>query len=747
MTSKISSFSIAKEDLRHRAWMLALSCLGSLLSLPVLFLLANRSYLNSYTGKGAERLSRLPIVYANFFSGTSMVSQGFILFIGAGIVAILGFRYLYSRKMVDLYHALPVKRSRLFLITYINGLLIWLVPMLLSVLLTLIIMFANLAACGIPGTFGSVFITAMSTIPTYLIAFLTVYHLCLVCVMLSGNAINALCSSAIIGTIAVIVYAIILEFSGVFFDTFVDLNIRVDQVVWASPLVSPIYILSDGTYVITDSGIQLSESGFTNAGLFYTYCLLMILFLFFAAYQLYKKRPSELAEHGVDSPVFQSILRICGAFVAAMCGAIIFRSILDKEAIGWQLFGIVLCGGFAFGVLDIILHMNFRSFFLHKLQMAITVIVSGLFLLLFVWDFVGYDTRLPDKSDIATASVSLSRFRDSNWDWEFDKNGIGYYSEDESPMDYRDIDTLYPLLETLAQEEHQIIGQYVTSTNIELTLKSGEIFKRRYYLYESDVDALRKIVNSDEFRTAWYPVSSGLYPTPKSLQVHSDLVYAENLVNSPDHIREILNAYYSDFKSTYSLDYLLNDIQVGTLYLNYDYSHGNTKNTSTIGVSLEIYESFHQTIAKIKEYYPEIVLERSLIQLTRVEFATENLIEEGIIRTNAAEEQKEADAAEMAKSTTVVDVGAEAAAVIDVDSKLQYVVTAENKYDDEIVLTDPETITKLVPYLHLGSSSNNPFSSLDQYKYFGSAMTDRGHHLSCYVAVDELPLDLSEILP
>lgn len=39
MTSRHCFFSVMKEDLRHKTWMLALSVLGNLLALPVLFLL------------------------------------------------------------------------------------------------------------------------------------------------------------------------------------------------------------------------------------------------------------------------------------------------------------------------------------------------------------------------------------------------------------------------------------------------------------------------------------------------------------------------------------------------------------------------------------------------------------------------------------------------------------------------------------------------------------------------------------
>ena len=270
MTSRISYSNIAKEDLRRRSWMLALSCLGSVLAFPILFLLLNGDYIQSYTNRGVEKLAYLSQAYANFFSRTGTVSQGIILYAGAAIVSIFGFRYLYSRKMVDTYHSLPVKRNRLFIVTYVNGLLIWLLPMLLSMVTTLLMMLINLLRFGIADQFGKVILSALSTLPFYLISFLTVYHFCLICVMLSGNAFNAICTSAVGGTIVSIMYGIVLGFCGTFFDTFVELNIDIGDVAWASPLVSPVIILADASSMLSSEGIHLSETMLMHPGTFYS---------------------------------------------------------------------------------------------------------------------------------------------------------------------------------------------------------------------------------------------------------------------------------------------------------------------------------------------------------------------------------------------------------------------------------------------------------------------------------------------
>ena len=65
--SNISYYKIALEDFRHKLWMLALSCLGSFLALPVAFLMSNRGYMSRiYNASETTPQERLQHYYINF---------------------------------------------------------------------------------------------------------------------------------------------------------------------------------------------------------------------------------------------------------------------------------------------------------------------------------------------------------------------------------------------------------------------------------------------------------------------------------------------------------------------------------------------------------------------------------------------------------------------------------------------------------------------------------------------------------
>ena len=139
MTSRVSFYKVMILDLRHRIWMIALSCLGSFLAMPVFYLLISRDWMDRIEYMKMEinyslwdireyRVDCMKLFYQNYLP----ITAGIVLGVGAIIVGIFGFRHVFSKKMVDQYHSIPIKRRDLFMTNYLNGFLIWFVPMLIG---------------------------------------------------------------------------------------------------------------------------------------------------------------------------------------------------------------------------------------------------------------------------------------------------------------------------------------------------------------------------------------------------------------------------------------------------------------------------------------------------------------------------------------------------------------------------------------------------------------------------------------
>ena len=743
MTSKISYFKIAIEDFRRKLWMLALSCLGSFLALPIAFLMSNRGYLNriyNNTISGSTPQERLRNYYINFFTSDGVVLLGIVLTIGAFVAGIWGFRYLYSRKMVDLYHSVPVKRTRLFFVIYINGLIIWLVPMIIAMILTLIIVFANMVSVGAVSLFGSVAVQALKLLGVTLISFLCLYHLILVCVMLSGNAFNAFYASLLSGAGVGALYGTFYLLADAFLDTFVSPALHWNQVLWASPLISPYFLL----YEFSNSSISSYLSTAATSSNDHPYILwigtlFVMVFNLWMAHRLYLKRPSELAEHGVDKKQAQSILRVSFTIIASLYGAMIFLWILDKDAIGWQIFGLLLCGCLAFGITDIILHMNFRSFFAHKLQMAGTLVVSCILFLIMAFDLTGFDSRLPAKESIENAHIYLYSFTDGSYPYGFTEDGMLYARSDRSAGQFfENIDLLYPLLEEVTDEEHEEAGSW--STNIVIYAKTSfGSFNRQYRLLDSDLEVMRPIVESKEYLEAFYPASSGLFPQPGTLSIGNNLTYTSVETDKAEQIQEILNAYYEDFHDHNTMESLDCGIAVADLSLSYPYINAYSNRTSTFGIGLNIYSDYTRTITKLKEYFPDMVLDKEELKITSLKVSIEqsfdtifNVEEFSDIKTNNTQ-----DSSDQNNELTQETVTTAPNAVI-----ISPTVASEKV--EEISITDTEEITRLLPFLYPGDCRNSPFASLKEYTYLGYFITGSGHSISCYVRSEDLPLEMPE---
>lgn len=732
MTSKISSFNIAKEDMRHRLWMLALSCLGSFLALPVTFLLAMRTYTEYVARSEAYTIDQIRQIlqseYIRFFNTESVITEGIILCAGAFIVAVFGFRFLYSRKMVDLFHSVPVKRSRIFLITYLNGLVIWLVPMLASMLITLVIAFVSL---GSPFYFGAVAAAAGKITLVFLFCFLIVYHLCLLAVMVSGNAFNAICSALIMGTVITGIYGLVYSFCQAFLDTFIRLPVSLENISWTSPLVSVVIIL-----------IEAAHPGYFSNFLFLAVIsALLSAGTLAAAWKLYLKRPSELAEGGIQNKWFQNILRLLGSLFLGFCGGALFVVILGSDnVLGWCLFGIILCTVFSFGVMNIVFHMNFKSFFAHKAQMAGITLAACLILLAISLDWTGYDTRIPSKDQIAGATISVGGYTDYSYDLTVSQDGT-LIDEDgreyDYDMNYTDVDTIYSALSSMAANPSRD-SDWVTYSYVNLRLKNGMSFCRRYPVTQDQADLIRPIVESEEYKNTFYKLSNGNLPLADSLSIDGVLKRATNYLEDKESIAAVMDAYKKDFSEHYRLEELRSGAVACRLSIHYESDHARYY------YDLDVYSHYSNTLETIRSLFPDMVLTAQDLKIDSLRIRTDvgsEMPRESLYsyfgldgypdydEYSEANRQGGAAAGDIASA----EFGPERASVVRKDA-----------YDESsglyygLSLSDAEDIAELLPYLYVGDEISAYYFSRG-YVYAGEVVLEDGSAITCNVKLGVMP--------
>ncbi len=708
MTSKPCFFRMMKEDFRHKIWMLVLSVLGNMMAIPVTYLISVGNRPNVVTIRNlTSRAGRL----GYFFTNTLMVTGGIIAIAGALIVGLAGFRFVFHRNMVDTYHSFPIKRKTFFLVNWLNGFLIWFGPFLTAVGVTVLLGLGKLSSLrnSLPSlvmseaekktvsgwlTGGGLLKEALISVLALTAAFLLVYHLVLLAVMLCGNMLNTLVTTAALGTGALAIWALFYAFCTEYFQTFVQsAHTGYRQIVYASPLASSIALLiRRGSYYEASAGSLFWPDLIIN--------LMLALGLGILAFYGYRKRPSELAEQGLRIRPVRFLIQIPVSLGAAMSGWIFFYMIGEGAGLVWGIFGAVLAGGVAFGVLDIVFHMDFKSFFAHKILMGVMVAAGVCTGLVFYYDWIGYDSYLPGEAEIAEIAVYDS----------FCSNRYGsYYEIDhaEHPLNgvhIRDSEAAYDFLESVTTaagadtvEDTGDYGEEQILTRV--TLENGRTYYRRYTVTRANSDPAYKLLSSPEYLHANFRIGPEEGKRYKSISIGRGYLYAEAQMNTEegDRLFEALCQAYNQDLEENPKAFICGDGRLFCSIKLFDEHYNNSR-------YLEVYEGMIHT--------REALRQQGFAEFAEPEDAAD--VEE--IRLSLGyrymEEEGAYDLVAMAREVYGVDPAQTLEEAVDAP-EAEYIPTVMDQtmpveLTDEIVLhiTDKEEIKELLELLSLEETRN-----------------------------------------
>ena len=602
MTSRALFYKGMIEDLRHRIWMIALSCLASFMAFPVVFLLAkqdwDRRLRNWYPEIGWDMLGYKAESIEEFFNYYMTIGGGIVLGVGALIVGIFGFRYVFSKKMVDLYHSIPITRKQLFFIHYVNGFLIWFLPMLIGSAICAVMSFAFI---GDFVTWMSTLDTLAITIANLVLAFLLIYHLAMVAVMLSGNILNTLVSGTIMSFVVLAIYGMYEGFASAYFDTYYSFwGENLPKVIWANPIPGAIYQL-----VMRCEGMQVFPCVMN---------VLMAVLLLVLAFVLYLRRPSELAEQGIKIKPVQIIFKTSVTVLAGMAGWMFFGLLTDTDSVGWTVFGSILASVLAYGILDIIFNMDFKAFFKNKIQLALTTIAGILIGFTFMFDWTGFDTYVPDKEQIADMGISISSLTLGG-----SLNRAYTVAERIKDMEYTDAEVIYTFLNTVTDRErtYPLDGNSATAY-VRVTEKSGRTYYRVYEVWESDEELVLPILRDASYVETNFQVPEELMDKMVLDGGNSEEVMLENTfegwdIRDKEHAKELLKAYNADVLA--NPDLLIYQDNEIFAKVNYHY-YGN----QYYNLRLDLYESMENVISVLKKYgYEDVLAETTPKKVATVE--------------------------------------------------------------------------------------------------------------------------------
>lgn len=603
MTSRNLFFRLLVQDFRKRIWCPICIFILEFLAMEVTFLMKIDEMIKSpeeYSYSIGEYVSNV------FFTPDNNYFMLMIMILSAIVCGISGFSYLHSKKQLDVYHSLPVKRRTLYCVKYISGILYFIFPLLIHTIICLIF-------SGIKGAFTiSAVSNAFGYIFTQFILFLAVYGVSIIAVCLTGNLIIS-----IVGADIMLTYSLILtELRDLLYEKFYYTN--VPQYNSQFPAFSPVHMIVKLLRSISSYRMENNQQ-FLYECLFHQLLFILVAaFIFgFVGFILYKIRPTENSGRTIVFPVAEGLIKAAIVIPLSLyCGLFMDEVSLYEDSFGWYLFGVIL--GFVLSalIIEIAFRMDIRNVFHHSGQLLFDAACVGLLVAIFKTDALGYNTYIPSDGEIEDCSVSIDGLL-----YASSQSPEGYVSATDYRMEHVHIAD-NPSILLLARKAAAEGLQYQENSNDEMIeneeyyrdivfgyhLKNGKSVFRKYYIDINDSESLQlltDVFNDTDYKANSMPLFANGWNTYYDAVICTGQYETGSIKLDESRQAQLLEAYQSEFMKL-TLEEVMNSQPVAMLEFmkqekdSYKYSGRYSSYYSEYGYT--VYPSFVRTIELLKQY-------------------------------------------------------------------------------------------------------------------------------------------------
>lgn len=539
-----------------------------------------------------------------------------VLVIGLALMgAWSGLAWLHSRKQMDLYGSLPVKREVLYGMECATVIIWYLVSHVINVVLTLLVAVQKEIFTVEALKFG------ISGIGTYLLMFLSAYFWAAVAMMLTGKVLTGILGTVVLLGVLPAVALLLAALPDIFFVSYVSTSgIWYHLAIYLSPVVVCFETMSE----ILAYANQYSE--------IYAEWLPIAVQVFWlvagavVSVVLLKIRPAEGAEQSMVFPKTEGLIKGIILYPIAIGGGLFFWGMADNYGEhGWLWFGMIFVVFVISILIEIIYHHDRKRIFGHKLSTGIATVAAALTILLFQFDLLGMDSWIPEKDDIESMilisdlTYAYCEYPDGSHTSEgYLRNNIdeakGECIYEYLPEGLALIKKYQAMQNGDAQaEEYFDRHGWGESVTVVFKMKNGLIKERRYRLSSESMDELCKELFKEEiYREAWLPL---IMAEDNKYQVQSidyKGVYIDTYDWSVKEKKEFVNIYKEELKmmtyeqifedndSSSSMDF--EDDNGAWLYGNYPLSENFVK---SIAYLESVEGSLDEMIANVEKEWVE----------------------------------------------------------------------------------------------------------------------------------------------
>ena len=504
MMSKSSFLVSVKENNKRRLWVWVVSILAFVVFFPTFIaLMINQIVIRSewFTEMYEKELAQ-QIIHKRLVAGmcntlgfsviTEAMTSGLAL-----ICAVQGFSYLFSRKKIDFYMGMPVKRKKRFFYIWLNGILIYVIPYFSGLLISILIAASN------GGVDKKVLYEAFTAFYTHILLYLSVYHMAILAVMLTGNIIITGFGFLVFCLYEYMIRIVAVGYKGLFFRYYSSYGMD------TFPVFSPFFMHR--------SPVKL---------------LVFAVVVGLIGYLCYLKRPAEAAGKAmtfeITKPAIKILLIVPSALLAGLfiADAVNFTPESSMKGIGYVIFAIILIVVIGSAFIQVIYEFDIKGAIHKKKHIVISGLLTALIFIAFYYDLIGYDGYVPVRKNIESIAF-VPDYYDVTWGGNTYFDGDGSYLSELAYADkYMRLSNVADICE-LAElsmgaynefmqrvekegysEDQEAFWSYAT---LIYHMKNGRSISRAVWINVNDdktVQLLDRIMGSEEFKKGYMPGAS-----------------------------------------------------------------------------------------------------------------------------------------------------------------------------------------------------------------------------------------------
>jgi hypothetical protein len=573
-----------------------------------------------------------PNIYINDIRGVGQVFALILLIVSAISIPFLTLGYINSKKHLDVYHALPIKRSDLLIINVLAAFIIMVIPFTIAWFIGGVVVLSP----------EFTIFNILETWITSLMIVSAIFSIIVFTLMHTGTNVDGLLYGMVLNFLPILTYAAYTAFSAV-----VLLGFNGDYIARYIGLIFPIWSLFENLFEVQT---RLWDSSILNG----LYWLVISIVLLVASRYFYKIRKHEKAESPFTNPYFFPAI---SAFVSIVLIFLMYAGFYSiNESIDQNFFNPLnfifpfFFTGVTYLVMDTISQRSFKNMYKAMLRYLIIALIGfGLLLFGLFSKGFGYITKLPDVDTIKSVEIRLDDYNSVIIPRVEVNYSSGYYDlttyliEDEKGIEivqnmhkiilneYKWIDysnrNVYmydtSLIERIQSTDgyvpsyddlgYSLTSYYGSSLTIRFTytLESGSVVSRSYSIPYEWTTSLKELIYNNGVLRAYAPnvALRERYKFLKTVSLQNAFTPVSSALNVKNFDLELFSqAYEKDFENISSRS--IYDLQPETLgYIKIKTSKSEKNENDYIESSILINGLYTNTLAylnSINASFPEM---------------------------------------------------------------------------------------------------------------------------------------------